>query len=421
MGLKRLFNNKPLAGVRLAVLAALFLVGAHLGASSDPKLPEPATEKPVWRVDLQSQGFVREKLGFYWFANHAATWSRLDIHALALNSGGQGAFVFTTYQGRNGGGPATVIAHFISFDSATGKIVATKQWPTGGSILPTLRATARGNFLLKDANRLALYSPALDEITSIETGVESYLPHYYWTFMDGRCAFLESKRGNVYALSMLDTETLQPVRSWTLEQPLVAASEHFLAKWQELSGLFGGSLYVRSDDTEWKQAYENRGCNNRDQSANFLTRRLILIRSCNNLTVIDVEGKVFSSHTFAPNTPVDVLFGGFLTSGRYAPSDEPGEISFSSSSNGERFAVVVDKFKSDPWWTGDPSKGPVPWRLAIYDANSAEAISSFALNEKYPGFERSISFALSPSGSELALFRDGELEIFRLPTLLSSP
>ncbi len=404
----------------MTVLVGLVLFGTHVrvGASSNHHdLPEPSGAKPVWSMDLQAQGFAREGLGLYWFANHERLVSRIDVHGVALNSKGQGAIVFTTYQLKNGGGyvPGTGAVHFICFESATGKLVATKQWPIRGGLplnaAPRIRPTPAGNFLMEDNEQLVLYSPALETTGSLEIGAGRYLPHLYWVSTDGRYIFLQNEHDKSYTLSMLDIETLRTVRSRPLEQPVAAASEHYLAMWRGLKGSPKGSLYLRSDDSEWRDFYDDPDCDNRDQFARFLTETVLLIRSCSKLTMVDVEGKVFSSHVFTSNIPVELLFPKFSSPSFYADS---GEISFNSAFDGQRFAVVVDEIKRDPWWTGDPAKGPVPWRLVIYDTNSTEAISSFALNGKYPSWDRSISFALSHDGSELALFRNGVLEVFRL-------
>jgi hypothetical protein len=352
-----------------------------------------------------------------WSSSRRYSESALSVHAVAFNSAGNVAIVFTTYERTNDRPlPGTGLVHFACFDTKTGKVTFVKQWPAQGSlpiIAPTLRATYKGNFLLKNADQLVLYSPALEEITSVELGAGRYLPNYYWVSTDGHYVFLESEHDKVYTLSMLDAETLKTIRSWTLEQPFASASERYLAMWREFKEPARSSLYLRSDSAQWKELYVDQNCNNRDQYAHFVTENVLLILSCNKMVVMNVEGKVLASHALASNTPVEVLFDRF--DAHFASYVDPGEISVSPSSGGQRFAIVEDEIKRDPWWTGDPGRGLVPWRLVIYETKSGEASFSFAFNVKYPSSTRSISFALSPDGSELALFRDGVLAFFRLP------
>jgi hypothetical protein len=412
--------------VRITTLVLLILIGIDLAASPDAKLPEPSAEQSVWHIDLRSQGATGESLGVYWFTNHRHPDSSLSIHSVTFNSLGQGAVSFTTYQVKNGGGyvPGTGRVHLISFESATGKLITTSQWPIRRAFhldhAPILGTNPKGNFLLENAEQLALYSPTLQLIASSELG-DGSSSYSYWMSPDGRYAFFSHKNDTLYKLSMVDTETLQVVRSWILDGPVAAASEHHLAMWREAEDHSRKSLYVRTDGPEWKEFYEEHGCDNRlYASARFLSDDVLLVFSCNRLFAVTIEHKMLFSQTFSPSQSVDVLWDGFSRVFSFY-GGHGGQISFDSSSDGRRFAVAVDQIKRDPWWTGDPGKGPVPWRVLIYDAVKNRAISSFALHGTYPSSIPSLSFAFSPDGSELALIRDGELELLRLPPLGSAP
>ena len=185
-------------------------------------------------------------------------------------------------------------------------------------------------------------------------------------------------------------EWFQELQSRTLDAGEWAASADYLARWQDFKDANRRSLYVRSERSEWKEIYRDPSCGAPfyQYGADFMTDSLLVIHSCNKLTVVDAEGRVFFTDTFPPNRPLEPKLG--------------------TSFDGRRFAITSGEWKGIDNEFLDLSRYAVPWRLIIYDTQARTAIVSFAIPWSY-------SFALSPDGRELALLRSGILELFTLP------
>jgi hypothetical protein len=351
----------------------------------------------------------------FMFTSHDHPGSSRNRDAVAINSAGQVAVVFATFQERNGDGyePGTAKLHVLGYDSATGKPTDTKEWsaPEASKIVhaPAISTTFNGDFLLEYAGQLTLYSPSLQIIRSAE--IESGGPRFsYWTSPDGRYAFFAGEKDRINILTIVDTETLQVLRSMNPDRPISAASSRYLAAWTLPihRDPASRSLDIQSKNSGWEQFYFDAGCQTQyGVGVGFLSDAELIISSCNKLLVINAEHKGLFSQAFSKRQTMEQVRYGFYSS---------AQISFSSSADGERFAIAVDQPKRDPWWFGDPGTGPVPERLLVYDASaSGRAIASFELHGRYETDYDRLSFALSPDGMSLALIRDTNLEFVRLP------
>jgi hypothetical protein len=398
----------------IAVLAAT--IAAAIAVPAGAGLPEPDEPKPLWHIDLRSQGLTHNSMGIFMFSSHDHPDSSRNRNAVSINSNGQVAVVFAAFQERNGDGyePGTAKLHLLVYEAATGKQIGTKEWlaPKASEIVdnPAISTTFDGNFLLEYAGQLALYSPSLQFIRSAEIEAER-LPLWYWTSPDGRYAFFSRKKDQINVLTIVDTETLQVLRSVNPGSSIVAASSRYLAVWRfpNQRDTTSRSLDVRSNNSEWEQIYSD-DCPPKYRAGigflptysvgvGFLTDPVLIASSCNKLVIVDVEHKILFSQTFFKGQTMD-----------------SSAQSFSSSADGERFALAVDQPKRDPWWTGDPGTGPVPVRLLVYDTSiSDRAIASFELHGNHPSDYDRLSFALSPDGASLVLIRDTNLEFVRLP------
>lgn len=200
------------------------------------------------------------------------------------------------------------------------------------------------------------------------------------------------------------------LRSMDSDRHISAASSRYLAAWTSpIHGdLASRSLDIQSTNSGWERFYSDASCQTYyGVGVGFLSDEVLIISSCNKLLVINAEHKILFSQGFSKRQTMEQVRKGFYSS---------TQISFSSSADGERFAIAVDQPKRDPWWTGDPGTGPVPERLLVYDVSSSgRAIASFELHGRYPTDYDRLGFALSPDGASLALIRDTNLEFFRLP------
>ena len=145
-----------------------------------------------------------------------------------------------------------------------------------------------------------------------------------------------------------------------------------------------------SEGNQRKEIYRDTGCGEPYGSASFVTENLIVVRSCNKLSLVDADGNVSFSTTYARQYDLQT---------------------FDSSADGKRFAIAVAELKKEPFWTGDPGYDDVHPTLIVFDTKTHKSVSSFVLNQKY---ERPFSFALSADGSQMALFRNGVLELYRI-------
>jgi len=380
---------------------ALITFGPVLVArgASDPSQPGPTGQTPSWSVNLHTLGFgLDEERPSTLFGNRSPyLQSRFDDHAIAFTSTGQVGLIFWTFSTTSSGGyvPGTGTTYLISIDGATGKVIATKQWPwrPDQSGATSITATPSGKFLLQGDSQLFLYSPSLQLINSVQLGerVEGHYPSFsYAVSTDGHYVFVQTKKNNTYTVSMLNSETLQPIRTSPSDFPIAAISEHYFARWQELKDVYRRSLYVQSKGTEWKEIYHDTGCNEVAGSANFLTDTVLLVRSCDKLTVMDIDGNVLFSNTAMSQQELGA---------------------FGASSDGQRFAVSIAELKKQPWWFGDPGYDRVHSNMILYDVARHQAVSTFTL---YQDYERPFRFALSEDGSQLALLRIGVLELYRI-------
>lgn len=378
----------------LILLGFILFLPIELTHGSDLKALEPTGQTPIWRLDLHPLGFTNdeERRGEYWLTRFA--------RPVAMTQSGDIAVIFVNFRmNSHGYVPGTSSLHFVIVNRDSGKVTSSKAWPVAdGSGTPSIIATLDDHLLLYSdfSGALALYSSNL-ELTSSASFEKQGKVGSNWTSSDGRYFFYEVKDGSRYGLTMIETDTLKPLQSWNSDFPIAAASDRYFARWEQVKDQYRRSLYVRSQDSEWKEIYRDTGCNQASAFVQFLAQDLLLIRSCDKATILAVDGKVSFAITIPPKHDMGLTFG----------TSELG-----TSSDGKRFAISIAGSKKQPWWTGDPGYDRVHPILILYDTAGPNPVSTFTLNAK---LERPSAFALSSDGSLMALLRSGFLELYRLP------
>jgi hypothetical protein len=288
--------------VLAAIIATTIAVPAGAG------LPAPSEPRPLWHIDLHPQGLTHHSMGMFMFPSHDHAASSSNQDAVAVNSSGQVAVVFATFQERNGGGyePGTAKLHLLGYDASTGKQSYTNEWAAREASkiidVPVLSTTPSGDFLLEYAGQLTLYSPSLQMIRSVE--IENARPRFsYWTSPDGRYAFFAGQRDRTNILTIVDTETLQVLRSMNPDRPISAASIRYLAAWtlpNRRDPASRSQLDLQPNSSEWEHFYSDPGCQTYyGVAVGFISDSQLIISSCNKLFVITAEHKILFSQAFS--------------------------------------------------------------------------------------------------------------------------
>lgn len=378
----------PLFAHSLIVLGLILCVPSRSVYCGDRQALDPTGQVPIWRVDLHPLGFGSDQ------AQRGEYWLTRFMRAVAITRSGDVGVIFHTFKMTSRGFvPGTWSTHFVIVDRDSGKVRTSKEWPMADRPdVPSIITTPDAHLLVYSdfSSALALYSSNLELISSVnfERHADSN-----WVSTDGRYFFYEVRDGSRYGLTMIETSMLKTVQSWTSDFPIAAASNRYLARWEQAKDQDRRSLFVRSRDSEWKEIYRDTGC----AFAQFLTDDFLLVRSCDKATTLNTHGDIACAVTIPPKHDMRLFFG----------TSRVG-----TSSDGKRFAISTAQLKKQPWWTGDPGFDKVHPTLIVYDAASCVPISSFSLNKNE---ERPFAFALSADGSMLALLRSGFLELYRLP------
>lgn len=354
-----------------------------------------AAPLPIWSVDLHPVGFgVDQQRPFEEQGSYALT--RFTDHAVALTPKSQVAVVFETLtmKSRTGYAPGTSDVHLVVVDAASGKITAAKHWP--GNEDPSVSATPSGKILYEGDSQLVLYTSSLEVVGSLPTEKMQNGQHvflHYVNSADGQYVLLEDGDKAPYTETLIDAETLRPIRSWTSDFHVNAFFGGHFARWELDEDSQQRAFYVKADGAAWEKIYAGSGCREPNDSAEFATDQEIAIAFCNKIVLVDLRGNVIFAKEFSKKHELNDL---------------------RAAAHGKRVAISDAKLKRDPFWTGDPGYEEVHPTLIICDTQDGQAIWNLVLNPKHEqpfGYD----YALSEDGSQLALLLHGVLEMYRMP------
>jgi hypothetical protein len=306
--------------------------------------------------------------------------------------------------------------HALFIDTATGKVRATRDWPTASDRAGVTPGTA-GKFVAVTPDRLALYSSDLHLLKAIDLFLSCRAREGYWLISpspNGRTMLIMNGAGNFqYNFRWFDIDDLRLLASWTESdrenvwkgtEDLVVRGGHFGSVYDdEMGGDFARGFLIRKLDAPWrfvslkKPAFRSFGLVSPDVLLGLSYARefggprqkMILVRT---------NGEVFFEQEFPEREEV---------SGRALSAD------------GRRFAATFSKFKGGSAFL-DIAARIVLKSVLVFDLKGCKWI--YKVDAKEQRLKVVSALALSPDGSLLALInQDGVLEAYRLPETPTVP
>ena len=348
--------------------------------------------KPLWRTDLRELG-----LGWRWESSRLLPYARVMEPLITRDSiacGRDGHIVVAFLTQEMGGRRQSILAveasrklHLVSLDAATGRIIATRTWPAAPPALqrPDVGANRDGNFVFLQGNGVKVYSPDLHEISKLDLPADPAGSRSGWSLSvlpRGDLAILEHDLNGSRGLQMLSATTLREIPSWNKLDKFEWASEKYLATWRE------DGLYVRAHDRQWGRIAEvTCPAPRQPRPVRFVNEDSLIVDSCGRIQLLRVDGQIL----FTTELP-----GGHYLTGAWGTTD------------GRFVALATDKMAGITIRALDMYRGPVPWRILVYDIKNGNLISTLKFNWQF-------ACAFSPDNSGLALLSGGLVEMFSLP------
>jgi hypothetical protein len=198
----------PARGMGLLILQWILLIGVlcspFFSAEAANRHAPRAEALPVWQLDLKPFGFVRER------SDWEATNSRI-----VFVSGDTLAPTWLSPNGPTGRSPTgatqSQVPHQLQalfVDAATGKVRATRAWPTGSGV-GHIFAGVDGRFIVVTADKSTIYSPTFDQM--LELGSHDQIS----VSPDGKTILTkDATDSSQYRFRWFDVGSLQVLRSW---------------------------------------------------------------------------------------------------------------------------------------------------------------------------------------------------------------
>lgn len=369
------------------LLATLFLAGVAIAR-------QPASPKPLWRVDLRQLGFAYPS-GFR-LISLSHTIVNFGGNSIAMSRKGYIAFAFLTTEIR---GKASDVAtftrqHLISLDATTGRTVADQAWLVGDADLNNayVGATAEGNFVLlkrdSKGEALCLFSPKLQELRRMDLPANPPIARSDWSIfvpLSGASIFLEHYLNGKLSLKMLDATTFRENGTWSKSEDISQFSGHYLWRVQE-NPAGGVSLYKRALGSPWRPVAPLGQCDHSE--IEFPNEDTAVVNCSDFVKLIQANGRVL----FTTHAPKRRSIGSAWGSpdGRFVAEA-------TTTRHGLAIAEAIDM-----------SSGTAPRRLLVYDTRTGKVVDSLKFTWGY-------ELAFLPDSSGFVLLSGGILKMYGLP------
>jgi hypothetical protein len=348
------------------------------------KIPAP---EPSWKTDLRGLGLRRR-----WLSSRFAFRPRWIEPVVTENSiawgSGHIAVAFLTQEigGSQSTAPvkASTILHLISLDAATGRIVASRTWPSPGGYA-CVGANRDGDFVLLQDGGVRVFSPGLHELKRMDLLADPVGSDSAWWLSvppGGDLVFLRHCSNGCEDHRMLDATSLRLIRSWDKSEKFDCASAKYLATRRE------GGLYVQAFDSPWRRIADlpSRGTG-RTTVLRPVNDDSLIVVGYERVQLLRVDGKTLSTIELPKGHSAIDAWG--TTDGRFV-------------------AVAAERMTGITIEALDMYRGPAPWRMLIFDSENGNLVSALK-------FQWRFAFTFCPDRSRAALLSGGTVEMVNLP------
>lgn len=385
---------KPPNWAKRTAVACLYLLAVSaVGGSDDKSTRSGALARKemaqVRTVDLHALGYTEPQTPY----DKAGRWldsgiAFTDDDTVATWFLAQETTTRTVLRKRSRTSYATRM-HAVFLRASTGRVRAQQEWPTPSYPTPALLPTSSGRFLIRAGELMTLYSPDLKPIRELTLPRD---PGSEWlgvqASVTGKQIFLYqiSDRRKQRRLEILDADTLELLDSWTDEEigSFAVGDNQVVQKKSSMSSP-KEQILIRDLGKPWRSLYrsDENACLGR---LAFVTKATILVPVCGGMALMSTEGSVLWREQFR---------------------DGEFHVRTRSSQGGDRLAVaaIVEK-------VGFDNPRVTRLRVAVYDVTTHAVVFNLELK---PVPRQNFDFALSPTGSTLAVLADGLVKLFALP------
>jgi len=334
----------------------------------------------LWRADLTASGVT---------INPA--WSR----SLLWFSGNNNLVIAILTPVRRVHSPVPRDVEAVLVDASHGTVLGTHTWPAVIAAKAGLLATDNGNFIVRDKEGLALYSPKFQELNRIRLPDARQKAYEEWkVFVTPSRRFVVTAHivGPDIEVKWLLSENLIEKRSWTIAAeiprsrlfPTLSPSDNtVLITWNSPAKC---EVSVQDGPASWRPVF--RAENPCTSEAQFLSDRAFFLPLPHEFQVLDLEGKLLMREILKKEETVR----------------DP-----SMSINGESIAISISTLKGGSEFL-DINPHRVLKRISVYDLRPKRCVYTVAQNLQHLS-----GFAMSPDGLRLAIMREGTLELHQIP------
>ena len=368
----------------IALILALLLTGSvsdSLAQSQDSVL---SAGRPLLEVDLRSYGYKSHVRG------------TRDYWSIAFVANDDLVLGWTTFDGSDAGKKTGYLTaapshlHAVVLNARTGQKKLVRDWAVS-TFYANIHPVAKDDFLICTGNAISILSQDFNLIRELA------LPRFgpctaNEVSPSGRFFSIDSGSGKQFQRSVMKTESLTPVTTWSND----ARNVHFSD-----SSLVGncapiGELCVRKFESSWAP-FTLSGVDRLTSVLCFVDDSELVLRTRNGLAVVTADG----NPVFQVNLESKKSIG-----------------ETTCSSGGQRFAAVQMRMRGVTNEVLDMHAFPSDDEVVVYDLLEHNAIYMRKIKgtSPWPPFaEHRNRIAISSDGALLAVLDDGILSVYELP------